>query len=327
MNLFGDENPFRCNSHSDTLADVIAHPLVTFRTLLPIFRCRGIMTSKVFYSNLVKGRPTMALHPKYFLVERDGPVIIWKYNNPPKNLWSAEVVAEYNQLVEEMNGDAALRVGIFTSALPNVFIQHYDVSLLVTLGERLKANPNALPPSPPRPAYRPGSKVIIAAINARLAGGGLEFAQACDFRFMSRTAWAAQLEVVLGILAGGGGTQRMPRLIGIDKALEIQLTGRAIYADEAERIGLITRACDPHKLMEEAIAFAKRIAAQPPLAVAHIRKAIYEGMNMPLVDGLALESKLFMELVKSDDALRLMKEYVAGGQDAEKLLTEIESAK
>ena len=85
----------------------------------------------------------MALHPKYFLVERDGPVITWKYNNPPKNLWSAEVVAEYNQLVEEMNGDAALRVGIFTSALPDVFIQHYDVSLLVTLGERLKANPNA----------------------------------------------------------------------------------------------------------------------------------------------------------------------------------------
>jgi len=269
----------------------------------------------------------MAAQPKYFLVERDGPVIIWKYNNPPKNLWSAEVVAEYNQLVEEMNGDAALRVGIFTSALPDVFIQHYDVSLLVTLGERLKANPNALLPSPPRPAYRPGSKVIIAAINARLAGGGLEFAQACDFRFMSRTAWAAQLEVVLGILAGGGGTQRMPRLIGIDKALEMQLTGRAIYADEAERIGLITRACDPHKLMEEAIFFAKRIAAQPPLAVAHIRKAIYEGINMPLVDGLALESKLFMELVKSDDALRIMKEYVAGGQDAERLLTEIESAK
>ena len=190
------------------------------------------------------------------------------------------------------------------------------------MGEMLKANPDALPQTPARPAYRPGSKVIIAAINARLAGGGLELAQHCDFRFMSRTTYAAQPEVIVGILAGGGGTQRMPRLIGIDKALEIQFTGRTVYAEEAERIGLITRACHPHRLLPEAIAFAKRIAAQPPLAVANIGKAIYEGMSMPLVDGLSLESSLFRELVMSDDALRLMKEYVAGGQDSEKLLLE-----
>jgi enoyl-CoA hydratase len=264
----------------------------------------------------------MAIEPKYFLIEKDGPVIIWKYNNPPKNLWTTDSVNEYNALVEEFQADAELRAGIFTSALPDVFIQHFDVSILVMLGEMLKQNPDAFPPTPPRPAYRPGPKVIIAAINARLAGGGLEFAQQCDFRFMSRTAYAAQPEVVVGILAGGGGTQRMPRLIGIDKALDIQLTGRPIYADEAERIGLITRACDPNKLMKETIAFAKIIAAQPLLAVANIRKAIYEGMSMSLTDGLALEAKLFRELVISDDALRLMKEYVAGGQNAEKLMTE-----
>lgn len=258
--------------------------------------------------------------PKFFIIERDGPVVIWKYKNPPKNLWTTEAAMEFNQLVEEMNADSSLRAGVFTSALPDVFIQHFDVSLLVTMGEASKNNPGAFPSAPLRPAYRPGPKIIIAAINARLAGGGMEFAQGCDFRFMSRTAYAAQPEVVVGILAGGGGTQRMPRLIGIDKALDIQLTGRPIYADEAERIGLITRACDPPKLMPEAIAFAKIIAAQPPLAVEYIRKAIYEGMSMPLVDGLALESKLFRELVKSDDALRLMKEYVAGGQDFERLI-------
>lgn len=264
----------------------------------------------------------MALQPKLFLVERDGPVVIWKYNNPPKNLWSTEAETEYVQLLGEMDADPALRAGIFTSALPDVFIQHFDVSILVMMGEMLRANPSAMPQMPPRPAYRPGPKIIIAAINARLAGGGLELAQRCDFRFMSRTAYAAQPEVVVGILAGGGGTQRMPRLVGIDKALDIQLTGRIVCADEAERIGLITRACDPHKLLAEAIAFAKKIAVQPPLAVANIRKAMYEGTNMPLVDGLALESRLFRELVMSDDALRLMKEYVAGGQDSEKLLLE-----
>jgi len=264
----------------------------------------------------------MVLQPKLFIVERDGPVVIWKYNNPPKNLWSIEAETEYTQLLAEMDADATLRAGVFTSALPDVFIQHFDVSILVMMGEMLKANPSAAPAQAPRPAYRPGPKVVIAAVNGRLAGGGLELAQRCDFRFMSKTVYAAQPEVVVGILAGGGGTQRMPRLIGIDKALDIQLTGRPVYAEEAERIGLITRACDPNRLLREAIEFGKKIAAQPPLAVANVRKAIYEGMSMPLVDGLALESALFRELVGSDDALRLMKEYVAGGQDAEKLLLE-----
>lgn len=263
----------------------------------------------------------MTTTARFFILERDGPVVIWKYNNPPKNLWTTEAVTEYGQLLERFGADDTARAGIFTSALPDVFIQHFDVSILLMMSEALRQNPNVLPPPAARPGYRPGSKVIIAAINARLAGGGLEFAQSCDFRFMSRTAYAAQPEVLIGILAGGGGTQRMPRLVGIDRALEIQLTGRVISADEAERIGLITRACDPLRLMPEAIAFAKRIAAQPPLAVESIRKAIYEGMNMPLTDGLMLESRLFRDLLKSDDALRLMKEYVAGGQDAQRLLT------
>lgn len=264
----------------------------------------------------------MAIVPKFFIIEKQPPVIIWKYNNPPKNFRTIEADAEYVQLLEEFERDDSLRAGIFTSALPDVFIQHYDVSLLLMAGQALSQNKNALPAPSPQPAFRPGPKVIIAAINANVAGGGLELAQSCDFRFMSRSAWVSQPEVIAGILAGGGGTQRMPRLIGIAKALEIQLTGRVIFADEAERIGLITKACDPQDLMPQAIALAKRISAQPPLAVAYIRQAIYEGMSMPLSDGLMLESKLFWELVASEDALRLMKEYVEAGQNVERLFLE-----
>ncbi len=262
----------------------------------------------------------MAIVPKYFLIEKQPPVIIWKYNNPPKNLRTAEADREYAQLLEEFEKDGSLRAGIFTSALPDVFIQHYDVSQLVMAGQALKQNREAWPPPTPSPAYRPGPKVIIAAINAPVAGGGLEIAQSCDFRFMSRTAYVSQPEVMVGILAGGGGTQRMPRLIGIGKALEIQLTGRIIFADEAERIGLITKACDPQDLIPQAVTLAKQISAQPPLGVAYILKAIYEGMSMPLSDGLMLESQLFRELIASEDALRLMKEYVEGGQDKDRLL-------
>jgi len=253
--------------------------------------------------------------PKYFLIETDGPVVIWKYNNPPKNLLTPESAGEFQTLLNEFEADPEIRAGIFTSALPNVFIQHFDVATLVMMSDTLRQSPVPAPSAAPGTFYRPGSKVIIAAINAWLSGGGLELAQSCDFRFMSRDAYARQSEVLVGILAGSGGTQRMPRLIGIDKALDLQLTARRIYADEAEKIGLITRACDPDTLLPEAIALAKAIASRPPRAVALIRQAIYEGMNLTLAEGLALESRLFNELLKTDDANRLMKEYVATGQD------------
>jgi len=255
------------------------------------------------------------INPKYFLIEVDGPVIIWKYNNPPKNLLTPESSAEFVELLNEFEADPVLRAGIFTSALPNVFIQHFDVATLAMISDAIRQSPDALPPGVPRPAYRPGPKVLIAAINNWLSGGGLELAQSFDFRFMSRDAYARQPEVLVGILAGGGGTQRMPRLIGIDKSLELQLTARRIYADEAERIGLITRACDPDALMPEAIALGKAIASRPPQAVALIRQAIYEGMSLPLTEGLSLEARLFQDLLKTEEANRLMKEYVVTGQD------------
>jgi len=265
----------------------------------------------------------MKLSPKFFTVEKDGPVVIWKYNNPPSNLRTMESDAEYVQLISEFEADPELRAGIFTSALPDVFIQHYDVATLVKWSELIKAAPENKITLPDPPTYRTGPKVIIAAINASLAGGGLELVMECDFRFMSRTAYAAQPEVIVGILASGGGTQRMPRLIGLDKALDLQLTGRPISADEAFRIGLVTRVSEPDKLLPDAIAFAKIIASRPPLAVANIRKAMYEGLNMSLKEGLKLEWQLQMQLFASDDAQRLMKQYVAGGQNAELMRREL----
>jgi len=264
----------------------------------------------------------MVMEPRYFQVDKDGPIIIWKFNNPPQNLWNNDTGPEFTELVEEFYDSSDFRVGIITSAMPDVFIQHFDVSLLVEWAEYIKK----LPPSPPvergepRGIYRCGPKPVIAAINAPLAGGGLEMAMACDFRFMSRNAWASQAEINVGILAGGGGTQRMPRLIGINKALELQLTGRQVYADEAERIGLITKACDPAQLMPETLSFARELASKSPLAVALIKQCIYEGTGMPLRDGLALESESFWKTLISDDAMQAMKQYVESGQDVKSYL-------
>ena len=263
----------------------------------------------------------MADEPRFFRVERDGPVVIWKYNNPPKNLLLPESGMEFTELVEAFEVEPELRVGILTSALPDVFIQHFDVETLVRGSERLRdtSDGNPLKFAYRRPAARGtrrvGPKPIICAINGWVSGGGCELSLTCDFRFMSRKATIGLIEVLLGILPGGGGTQRMARLLGISKALEMMMLGKVIGADEAERIGLVHRACEPEELMPKAIEFAKQLAARPPLALALIKRCIYEGTEMPLGEGLALESQLFMELMRSDDGYRIMSEYVDGGQD------------
>lgn len=265
----------------------------------------------------------------HFKIDVEGQVIVWRFHNPPSNLWNLELSEEFNTLVDDFYRNPGLRVAIFTSALPDVFIRHFDVSQLEKIGEELaKPGPAENPPTPRQPwpiKFQCGSKPIIAAINASLAGGGLELAMSFDFRFMSRGATAAQPEIVLGILPGGGGTQKMPRLIGLPRALELMLTGRPIFADEAERIGLITRACDPARLMPEALAFAREMAAMPPLAVHHIRQCVYEGVEMNIEDGLALESQLMSELMKSDEARLRMSAYVASGQSASRTSEERDS--
>jgi len=267
----------------------------------------------------------MAKEAKFFQVETDGPVVIWRFHNPPRNLWNMETGAEFDDLVEVFYDDPELRVGIITSAMPDVFIQHFDVSLLVDWAEALRAGtiepPAELPA--PRGVHRRGPKPVIGAINAQVGGGGLELMLFCDFRFMSREAVLVQPEV------GGGfpapvGTQLMPRLIGIPRALELQLTGRPVYADEAERIGLVTRACDPDQLMPAALAFAKDLAARPPLAVTLIRRCVYEGSQMPVADGLALAFELFQEGIKSDEAFEIMRAYVTMGQDPERAREEMQ---
>jgi enoyl-CoA hydratase/carnithine racemase len=265
----------------------------------------------------------MATEPKFFDVVKEDAIIIWKFCNPPNNLWNDETGPELMQLMQDFHADTTLNVAIFTSALPDVFIQHYDVSLLVQRGEEfLKSKPTG--PVVRRPGFVVGSKPIIAAINAPLSGGGLETALRFDFRFMSRTAWASQSEVNAGILPGGGGTQRILRLVGLGRALDLMLTGRRVYADEAERIGLITRACDPERLMTEVMVYARELAARPPQAVHNIRQCIYQGNDKSIEDGLALESELFRELLYTREALERMKNYVTRGQPSARELAEME---
>jgi len=272
----------------------------------------------------------MGTEPRFYQVEKEGPIIIWKFSNPPRNLASIETMTELAQLVEEFDKDPELRVGIVTSAVPGMFIQHFDVSLIVGWAEAMnKASEEELAQQlasfpPPKGIGDYTSKPIICAINGPVEGGGCEMALNCDFRFISTDAFMGQPEVDAGIIPGGGGTQRLARLLGVARAMELCLSGRRIYPDEAERLGLVTKVCDPDELMPTVMAFANELAAKPPLAVINIKKAIHEGSSMTLQDGLLLERRLFFEAMRSDDALLIMRLYVAAGQDREKVAALVE---
>ena len=268
----------------------------------------------------------MATSPRFHKVERDGPIIIWKFDNPPRNLATIDTMNELTQLVEEFDKEADLRVGIVTSATPGKFIQHFDVTLILEWAEQFKnlsedqaAQILATLP-PPRGIGDHTSKPVICAINGPVEGGGCEMALGCDFRFISSDAFMGQPEVTAGFPPGGGGTQRLARLVGVARAMELCMTGRRISPEEAHRLGLVTAVCEPEELMTAVMAFANDLAAKPPLAIVNIKKAIHAGSSMPLQDGLMLERKLFFDAIRSEDALNIMRLYVAAGQDREKLL-------
>lgn len=273
----------------------------------------------------------MSSEPKFYQIEKDGPVIVWKFYNPPRNLATVESGAELVQLVEVFDRNPELRVGIITSAIPGLFIQHFDVASILGWAEEMaKASDKEIKQildtlEPPRGIADHTSKPLICAINGPVEGGGCEMALGCDLRFISKDAFMGQPEVHVGFPPGGGGTQRLARLVGQSKAMELCLTGRRIYPDEAEHLGLVVEACDPEKLMPTVMAFAHELAAKPPQGVSLIKRAIREGYNMPLQDGLVLERALFFEAIRTEDSLNLMRLYVGAGQDREKMAQLIEN--
>ena len=145
-------------------------------------------------------------------------------------------------------------------------------------------------------------RATIAAVSGVALGGGCELALACDFRIASTRARFGQPEILLGIIPGGGGTQRLPRLIGAARAKEMILTGRPIDADEALRIGLVDEVTEPDALFDRAMERAAQLAKGPVAAHALAKRAIDRGLDITLGGGLDLEQQLFVEVFRTDDA-------------------------
>ena len=162
-------------------------------------------------------------------------------------------------------------------------------------------------------------KAVIAAINGDCMGGGYELALACDFRLAADGPYQIGLpEAVLGILPGGSGTQRLPRLIGRGKALEVMLFGNVYSPRDAERMGMVNRVLAPDTLMAFAMGWARTLAKRSPRSVAAIKRAVYLGADLPLVEGLYIERAEMRDVMCTEDARTTMNAYnkaARGGRD------------
>ncbi|MFW9824901.1 MAG: enoyl-CoA hydratase/isomerase family protein [Candidatus Thorarchaeota archaeon] len=225
----------------------------------------------------------------------DKGVLFATIDNPPINLLNNDLYGEFGKLAMEVSRDDNVKVIVFDSADPDYFICHYDVTFLLQY-------PDEPPPKPTelhgghqlQELYRTMPKISIAKIEGRVRGGGSEFVLSLDMRFgaIGKTI-LSQLEVPLGIIPGGGGTQRLPRLVGRSRAMEIVVGGGDYPAELAERYGYINRALPPEEITPFVEELAYRIASYPAETIAAAKKAVLLALEKPVTEGLLEEQHIF----------------------------------
>ncbi len=244
-----------------------------------------------------------AMNYKNIKIELNGSTAILTLHRPEVlNALNAEIKEEASKALKELNDNPNILAIILTGSGEKAFSAGADINELKNLtpmeglerslsGQKLSLQIESL------------DKPVIAAVNGFALGGGCELALACDIRIASEKAKFGQPEVNLGIIPGFGGTQRLPRIVGKGKAMELILTGDIIDAQEALRIGLVEKIAPPEKLMETAKEMAQKIAAKGPIAIKLCKKAIHEGLQMDIDRGLALESSYFGAVCSTKDKL------------------------
>ncbi len=249
-------------------------------------------------------------------LRREGATLVVTMTNAPRHLLNARMVDGLRAIAESLSHDDEVRVLVLTGGADSTFITHYDVGELATLSdvarsrEGVGTGPELHAMHQMLLALQAMPQPVIAAINGVAMGGGCELALACDFRYMARGGVIGLPEVRVGILPGAGGTQRMTRLLGTARALELMLLGDIVDAETAERIGLVHRALPLDELMPRALELAAELAKRPPLSLALIKQCIWRGSEMPIDEALRFEQDAFWQTMRSEDAARLMRAYL-----------------
>lgn len=244
----------------------------------------------------------------------DGVAVV-TIDNPPVNLFDLSLYPAMVRVSDELASDDGVRAVVLASANPDFFIAHFDVSLILSL-PRDMGTPGTLTDFDRMcENFRTMPKPTIAAIDGRVGGGGSELTLACDMRFASPRAVFNQPEVALGILPGGGGTVRLPRLIGRNRAMEVVLGSEDIDAATAESWGWVNRVvADP---LAHSVALARRIASFPPNAVREAKASVLRN-DTGVEDALLAESGGFNRLLGDPRARTAMENFLArGGQTKE----------
>jgi methylglutaconyl-CoA hydratase len=236
-----------------------------------------------------------------WIVEDRGETEVWTIDGEARR--NSITRATLSRLVTELRraaGSPRLRCVVVTGAGERAFCAGADLKERAGMSDGevqqfladLRGALRAIETSP---------KVFLASINGAALGGGLELALACDLRVMSSAAEVGLPEVGLGIIPGGGGTQRLPRAIGVARAKDLVLTARRIGADEALAWGLVSRVAPPAQLLGEALALAEQVARNAPISLRQAKRAMEGGLHLPLEEALALETAMYQDCLGTKD--------------------------
>ncbi|MFQ5597507.1 MAG: enoyl-CoA hydratase-related protein [Nitrospiria bacterium] len=230
----------------------------------------------------------------------EGAVATIVLNNPPRNILTLDLITQLETAIDALTADVVVKAVVITGSGP-LFVAGADIKVIAGIdsaeeGEKLARQGQAL-----FNKIEQMQKAVIAAINGFCLGGGLELAMSCHIRIAGDRARLGQPEINLGIIPGFGGTQRLPRLVGQARAVELILTGDMINAEEAKRIGLVNKVVPETEVLKQATGMAKKIAAKGGKAITAALQAIEEGMHEPLSIGLGREAQLFGEICNTED--------------------------
>ncbi|MBI4415981.1 MAG: enoyl-CoA hydratase/isomerase family protein [Euryarchaeota archaeon] len=241
---------------------------------------------------------------RYIESKREGRVAVGYLNKPKANTYDPELMRDLNDWIDDVRYDDEVDVAVLTSKSEGMFSAGADINFLRASTPDHKATfclgcqetLNKMESTP---------KLFIAALNGHTVGGGLEIALACDLRFMTDGTYKIGLpEVTLGVLPGTGGTQRLPRLIGKSKAIDLMVTGRLLTPREALQIGLVDRVWPQADFWRETLNYASSLCSpnHAARAVGFIKRSVHEGTEMSIKEGLSLERELQNRLFAMDDA-------------------------
>jgi len=238
-------------------------------------------------------------------LERRDAVALATFTRPPRNLMSMAAMGELEQLASEVAEDPDVAVLVLTGGVDGYFVAHADLDDLTKLGkgEPVEGDPGSwgrtftILESMPQP--------VVAAVDGQAWGGGCELSLACTLRVASERAHFGQPEVAVGIIPGAGGTQRLPRLVGAGRAAELVLSARIVDAQEALRIGLVEAVLPTDGFVEHVLAWVQSMATKPRTALFAAKRAVIQGLRLPLDEGLRLEGRLFVECQTRPDTVAL----------------------